>query len=226
MYIRTNLISKNLHLVVDTTNDINYVNSTNLEWTELNNQSASLGDYFYNGEIVSTHDTERYNNIVAPILYEIEENYKKENNIQTPDSSILETVSQLESSTVEPLVVNVNQSLKDSTPPPTARRIADIPNIVLDINHYNQYKLIKEKVDVARTRIQNNSGISVNTSSKTITFDPVLTFSDGETQQYANYVESDIANYITYLTNHSGEIAIFLQQVRDAVANTGGPVLD
>lgn len=226
MYIRTNLISNNLYLVVDITTDINYVNSTNLEWIELNNQSASLGDYFFNGEVINTQNTEKYNSIVAPILYQIEEDYKKQNNIKEPDPTVQQPVDEPEVSTVEPLVVNVNPVLRNSTPPPVAKKIADIPGIVLDITHYNQYKLIKEKVDAARTRIQNNSGISVNTSSKTITFDPILTFSDESTQQYAYYVENNVADYVTYLTNHSGEISIFLQQVRDAVANTGGPVLD
>ncbi len=229
MYIRTNLISNNLYFVVDIMNDVNYVNSTNLEWTEINNQSVSLGDYLYNGEFISTQNTEKYNSIVAPILYEMEEDYKKKNNITVPDPTIQQNSDESESftaATVEPLVMNVNTNLRNSIPPPTARDIASIPGISLDINHYNQYKLIKEKVDASRTRIQNNSGVSINTSSKIITFDPILTFSDGETQQYANYVESNATDYAAYLTNHSGKISIFLQQVRDAVANTGGPVLD
>ena len=226
MYIRTNLISKDLYLVVAVTQDIHLVNNTSLNWIQINPQTVSIGDFYYNHQIISVHDAEKYNSIIAPVLHQIEEERKLINGITPPTIVVTDVESNTEFDIIDsstPEIIQINLAKKNFIPSPTVKAIASLPHVEMNIEWYNRFRQTQNDTIVLITAIESNNWTN-NTETETITFNSPIVYQNGTEQNRLTY-HGSIEEHLNHLKAHSNEITIFLNQVRDSVANNGGPIL-
>lgn len=212
-YIRTIKNNYDIDVVIDVTDNTDFVQTSGLDWIEIGNVQAENGNYYYDGKIISV-DSDDYviiENIIREyeeparlererLEAEFEENAKKEIEEffesqtleeptdfippEPPDPNDSEAIAALESSgALDP------RKLKKPTPYPILGVESTESNLRDWENNYKNISFLINTLNSQDLTIENN----------VVVFDPELEFPDGHTQKYFAFPEDTVQEYIAYL---------------------------
>lgn len=172
MFIRTITDRNSLNIVVEISNDVDYVNSTAFEWTEIPDQDVNISDYYYNGSVIRVNSPE-YDSIISPIVFAGEEEFKKQKGLSVPETPVTEdpvvTVS-VPTIEVEPVTPS------DNLPPPI---LPDYSNEPLTEENLREWEKTNANVSLYLNKLKGKEVTFVNNK---VTFNPPLEYPDGTVQ--------------------------------------------
>lgn len=215
IWIRTIKNNYNLDVVIDSTDNEQFVITSGLEWSLLTDEKIfpENGSYYYDGKIISI-DSNEYDEIISPLINAIEEPLKVERETIEKENEMLI----LEEIEKQKLLMEEQQSLMESEPPS--------PIDYEKINSLSSYGMVdprsfpatdpepitgvestEENFQIWYERYLNllslldalKSNQYVEVINNVIVFDPPHTFPDGIEQKYFPFPEENIEGYINYL---------------------------
>ena len=209
-YIRTEKNNYDLDIIIDTTDDENFVNTSGLDWILVNStEIPQKGSYFYDGKII-TLDSEDYK-IIENIIFESEEpnrivrdeEYKKliEEFEKLKEQMILEEENNLE---------NFKEDVLNNLPKPIASPIEGIDST---IENYNIWKDNLSNLEImVKTYDSGNHTVEDNV----ITFNPPIEFLDGTIQESVFLPYSmTFEDQHEYLKKHKEYVKELVDRIKD-----------
>lgn len=174
MFIRTITDRNSLNIVVEVSNDVDYVNSTAFEWTEIPNQDVNIGDYYYNDSVIHVNSPE-YDSIISPIVFAGEEEFKKQQGLSVPETPVEEdpvvTVS------ASPPTIEVEPATPSADLPPPM--LPDYSNEPLTEENLREWEKTNANVSLYLNRLKGKGVTFVNNK---VTFSPPLEYPGGTVQ--------------------------------------------
>lgn len=209
MFIRTLTDRNNLEIVIEISNDLDFVNSTAVEWKQISDQSVEIGDYFYNNEIISPN-SQTYDTIIAPVIQAGEEEFKKQTGLSVPeeppvDLEELERLHNEQQIVIETLPVEepIIQSGPEINRPegfesPPLPKVPDYSDEHLTAENLTQWININNNVELYLNKLKSSD---VSMIDGKVIFAPPLTYPDGTVQSEFYAIEhSDLQHLIDYIT--------------------------
>lgn len=212
-YIRTIKNNYDIDVVIDVTDNTDFVQTSGLDWIEIGNVQAENGNYYYDGKIISV-DSDDYviiENIIREyeeparlererLEAEFEENAKKEIEEffesqtleeptdfippEPPDPTDEEAIAAIEAAgAIDP------RKLKKPTPYPILGVESTESNLRDWENNYKNISYLINNLNSGNIKVENN----------VVIFDPELEFEDGHKQKYFPFPEDTVEEYISYL---------------------------
>lgn len=200
MFIRTIDDKNNLKIIVEISNDADYVNSNSFEWVEIPDQDVNIGDYYYNNSVISPNSPE-YDSVISPIVFDKEEEYKRAVGLSAPTldpvnpedfsdpapaaptTFLVEPVPGEDPLTIEPLNPGPPQvpdlSNEPSTPENLTRWMETNNNVILYLN-----KLKSNEVTMVGNKIS---------------FNPPLQYPDGTVQSEFLTIHPDLDDLVSFI---------------------------
>lgn len=231
MFIRTITDRNGLQIVIDVSNDETLVNSTAFDWINVNNQTAAIGDYYYDGKIISPNSPE-YESIISPVIFSKEEEHKQQAGLTAPETPVYTS-----DPPVEPVVIESEPFVAppapvsdpgvefvpldiDNTPPPIVPDFSDLP---LDQQNLDEWKERESNIRLYYNRLSDNNGI-IFANSK-VTFDPPLVYPNGFTQgEFYATGHKDLGDLTVYigkvLAEHEKLISRLETYINSNISNT------
>jgi hypothetical protein len=213
-YIRTFKNNYDIDIVVDFTDNIDYVQSSGLDWIEIGEQNAENGNYFYNGKVISV-DSDDYS-IIENLINEKEDPLRIEREAIQAELDALAEAEIL--AALENLVMEEPTDFIPPEPPdpndegavaaaeqsgkvdprkftkPMATPILGVESTESNLrdwerNYLNISSLISALSDEKYSEITNN----------VVIFDPAHEFPDGFTQTHFPFPDDTVIDYIDHL---------------------------
>lgn len=214
-YIRTTKNNYDIDVIIDVTNNLDFVQSSGLDWIEIGENQAENGNYYYDGKIISV-DSEDYV-IIENIIKDIEEPARIERErIQAELDAIAEEEFKKFLEEQEKLQEEPTDFIPPEPPDPKdAEAIAAAENAgALDPRKFKKptpapilgvestesnlrdwernYKNMSFLIDTLNSQ-------NLTVENNVVIFDPELEFPDGHTQKYFPFPEDTVQEYIAYL---------------------------
>lgn len=171
-YIRTEKNNYDLDIIIDVTNNEEFVNTSGLDWIPIDlEEIPQTGSYFYDGKVV-TLDSEDYK-IIENIIFDIEEP-----NRIVRDEEYRKLVEEFEKLSQMSLDENEQgEQLLSDLPKPVARPIEGVDSTT---ENYNIWKDNLTRID---TTLEYYDSGNYTVEDNVITFDPPIEFPDGTVQE-------------------------------------------
>ena len=221
IYIRTIKNSYDIDIIIDSTNNQRFVETTGLEWICLPDDVDTLpenGSYYYEGKIIPLN-SEDYDKIISPIINEIEEplriqREKEEQRLKEEfelefESKMLEIQSNDEDEPEslfpvvppDPLDIEEIERLKSlgaidprDMPPPTTIEFADVESTKENLEEWKEkYYNLCALVDALESKSYSEIVDNV------VIFDPPLEFPCGVEQSHFPFPEETVDGYLGHL---------------------------
>lgn len=176
-YIRTEKNNYDLNIIIDVTDNENFVNTSGLDWISVDSEDIpQTGSYFYDGKVI-TLDSEDYK-IIENIIFESEEptrvvrdeEYKKliEEYEKLKEQMILEEESDLE---------NTKEEILNDLPKPIASQIEGVESTIENYNIWN------DNLTNLEIMVRHYDSENYTVKDNVITFNPPIEFPDGTIQE-------------------------------------------
>ncbi len=209
-YIRTEKNNYDLDVIIDVTDNENFVNTSGLDWISVDSEDIpQTGSYFYDEKVI-TLDSEDYK-IIENIIFESEEptrivrdeEYKKliEEYEKLQEQMILEQESNLE---------DTKEEILNNLPKLVA---SPIENVDSTIENYNIWK---DNLTNLEIMIRQYDSENYTVEDNVITFNPPIEFPDGTIQENVVLPYSmTFQDQHNYLKEHKE----YVQQLVDRIKN-------
>ena len=209
-YIRTEKNNYDLDIIIDTTDDENFVNTSGLDWILVNStEIPQKGSYFYDGKII-TLDSEDYK-IIENIIFESEEpnrivrdeEYKKliEEFEKLKEQMILEEENNLE---------NFKEDVLNNLPKPIASPIEGIDSTI------ENYNIWKDNLSNLEIMVNYYDSGNHTVEDNVITFNPPIEFPGGTIQESVVLPYSmTFEDQHEYLKKHKEYVKELLDRIKD-----------
>jgi hypothetical protein len=224
-YIRVQKDKYDLDVVIDVSNNQLFVETSGLEWIEING-NPTPGDYYYQGKFIADHDGEYVT--IQQVIHQLEEERKTAEGIVTgepqPEGVVNQEEVQEEPNPVLPVeqqwvappppIVPADPLPQDLVEPVTVNpRSLPKPIVPTDINDKNlipstaeMLNLWQEKnrnLKILVERLQSGTGFSID-SDYNIVFTPPLVYEDPDgsgTFEHTGHLMMDdtVAEYLEFL---------------------------
>lgn len=182
-YIRTEKNNYDLDVVIDVSDNKDFVDTSGLSWIQIDQSEKPLvGSYYYEGKFISI-DSEEYP-IIENIIFEVEEPKRIEK--EEYEQKMLEEYQQrLEEELNElppppdPIEVDPNEveNILMEIPKPIAKPIEDVESTQ---ENYDYWRQVLNNIEITVKAYDSNQ---YNVDENVITFDPPIEFSDGTIQE-------------------------------------------
>lgn len=220
IYIRTIKNLYGIDVIIDSTTDQKFVETTGLEWISLSEEMNTLpknGSYFYEGKIIPI-DSEDYGNIISPIINKIEDPFRieRENEEKKMQEELELQLEQLEMLRLEsppeddefippvPPDPNDLETINELTsnglidprdlPPPQLSEMLDVESTE---ENFEEWKEKYYNISALLNALTSNSYKEV--VERVVIFDPPFVFPDGVEQSNFPFPENTVEEYIDYL---------------------------
>lgn len=218
IWIRTIKNNYDIDVIIDATDDEQFVNTSGLEWSLISDVDTlpENGSYYYD-EMIIPFGSDDYDNVIVPVINGIEEPLKNERE-KVEEENLKILLEELES---QRLAKEENQSLLDkivdNPPNPTdEEQINQLTDIgMIDprtlprpkVTPIDGVESTKENFEIWHKMYLNTSSLVDSLSSKqyndivenVVIFDPPHKFPDGVEQSHFPFPEDTVDEYLDYL---------------------------
>lgn len=220
-YIRTEKNIYDLDIVIDVSDNKDFVKTSGLSWVEIQQEEPPvIGMYYYEGKFISM-DSEDYK-IIEDIIFEFEEpkriqreeeEQKLLKEYQERIQKEMEEIKELEKKSLippEPLPIEVIiEKIKD-LPKPVAKPIEDVESTQ---ENYEQWTIILKNLECSISAY--DSGKYSVEDGIVIIFNPPIEFPDGTTQKQIILPPSTtIEDQIKYLKEHKNYVLELVKRIK------------
>lgn len=209
-YIRTEKNNYDLNIIIDVTDNENFVNTSGLDWISVDSKDIpQTGSYFYDGKVI-TLDSDDYK-IIENIIFESEEptrvvrdeEYKKliEEYEKLKEQMILEEESDLE---------NTKEEILNDLPKPIASPIEGVEST---IENYNIWNDNLTNLDIM---VRHYDSRNYTVKDNVITFNPPIEFPDGTIQENVPLPYSmTFEDQYNYLKEHKEYVKELVDRIKN-----------
>jgi len=215
-YIRTEKNNYDLDIIIDVTDNENFVNSSGLDWNLIDSENMpETGSYFYNGKIIAL-DSDDYK-IIENIIFESEEpnrivrdeEYRKlvEEYEKLKEQMIIEEENNnLENNNLE----NIKEEILNTLPKLVASPIEGIDSTV------ENYNLWKDNLSNLEIMVKTYDSGNHTVEDNVITFNPPIEFPDGTIQESVVLPYSmTFEDQHEYLKKHKEYVKELVDRIKD-----------
>lgn len=214
-YIRTEKNIYDLDIVIDVSDNKNFVETSGLSWIEINQEeSPVIGTYYYENRFISI-DSEDYK-IIEDLIFEIEEPSRIEREeynqrlLEEYQKRLQEEIDNLELPPApEPLSVEeIREEIKD-LPKPEAKPIEGVESTQ---ENYEQWTINLKNLECI---INAYDSEKYTFDEGFITFNPPIEFPDGNVQERTVLPPSTtIEDQIEYLKEHKNYVLELIEKIK------------
>lgn len=220
-YIRTEKNIYDLDIVIDVSDNKDFVKTSGLSWVEIQQEEPPvIGMYYYEGKFISM-DSEDYK-IIEDIIFEFEEpkriqreeeEQKLLKEYQERIQKEMEEIKELEKKSLippEPLSIEVIEEKIKDLPKPIAKPIEDVESTQ---ENYEQWTIILKNLECSISAY--DSGKYSVEDGIFIIFNPPIEFPDGTTQKQVILPPSTtIEDQIKYLKEHKNYVLELVKRIK------------
>lgn len=219
-YIRTEKNKYNIDVIIDVCDNAEFVNSTNLDWIELNvKQKPENGNYYYDGKIIPL-DSDDYS-IIENIIFEYEEPLREERDKNLP------IIIEEENNDLENILDVVVENI-DTPPPPSPEEISwEQKQEILQLekpklNTYDVVESNQENLELFEFSLENiektisayDSG-NFTFSDNEVTFNPPIEYNNGMVEKKVIIPLSlTLEGQIQHLKDQREQMVILLDRIK------------
>lgn len=197
-FIRTEKNNYGIDIIIDVTDDTDFVSNTNLNWIQINSEiKPKIGNYFHENKIISI-DSEDYS-IIQEIIFEQEEivrieREKEQERIFQEILKAQEEQSQNTDPSPDPLEVDLMSPVDPRTLPKPVP--GPIVGIEANMENYDHWKNANINLNALINALETENPTIEDKIAK---FDPPVEFPDGITQSEFGFPDDSVEEYIDYL---------------------------
>jgi len=197
-FIRTEKNNYGIDIIIDVTDDTDFVSNTNLNWIQINSEiKPEIGNYFHEEKIISMN-SEDYS-IIQEIIFEQEEivrieREKEQERIFQEILKAQEEQSQNTDPSPDPLEVDLMPPVDPRTLPKPVP--GPIVGIEINMENYDHWKNANVNLNALINALETKNP---TVEDKIAKFDPPLEFPDRTTQSEFGFPDDSVEEYIDYL---------------------------
>lgn len=218
-YIRTDKNKYNIDVIIDVCDNVEFVNSTNLPWIEVDvEKKPENGNYYYDGKIISIGSDDY--SIIENIIFEYEEPLREERDKNLP--IIPEEDDNLEN--IFDIVNENNQILPPEKPPEiTEEQKQEILQLERPkLNTYDEVESNQENLELFEFGLENigrtisayDSG-NFTFSDNEVVFNPPIEYSNGQIEEKVIIPLSiSLEEQIQHLKNQREQMIILIDRIK------------
>lgn len=191
-YIRTEKNKYDIDIIIDVSDNVEFVNATNFQWIEINSeQKPEIGTYYYDGKLISI-DSPDYS-IIENIIFEYEEplRIERDGQLRIEEENIANDVFDEVAEEVEFFPISQDIEPPEDSEDIIEKRKQDM--LELPPPKVNTYDVVESTQENLEQFIQNldNIGIAISAyelgnytfSNNEVVFTPPLEYTDGTIQE-------------------------------------------
>ena len=218
-YIRTEKNIYGLDIVIDVSDNKDFVKTSGLSWVEIQQEEPpAIGMYYYEGKFISI-DSEDYK-IIEDIIFEFEEPKRIEREeeeqklLEEYQERIRKEMEELELEELppppEPIPIEEIKERIEDLPKPVAKPIEDVESTQ---ENYEQWTIILKNLECSISAY--DSGNYSVEDDIVVIFNPPIEFSDGITEEQVILPPSTtIEDQIEYLKEHKNHVLDLIERIK------------
>lgn len=197
-FIRTEKNNYGIDIIIDVTDNSEFVSTTNLEWIQINiDKQPEVGNYFHENKIISI-ESEDYS-IIQEIIFEQEEviRIEREKEQERIFQEILRAQEE-QSQNIDPSPDPLEIDLMPLVDPRTLPKPVPGPIVGIEINvqNYEHWKNANTNLNILINALETKNPVVEDKIAK---FDPPIEFPDGTIQPEFAFPDDSLEEYIDYL---------------------------